>query len=273
MTEVRTDLGMLFRADAFQWLRLEGTDSAAAIFADPPFNVGKDYGAGVSDSFSPADYLCWCRNWLAQCIRVLMPGGSLFLHNLPRHNVPLGAWLLEQGLDWCSWIAVKECRIPGVKGRLYPDHMSVLWLSKGRRRVFNRPRIPVELCRHCKGEVRDYGGKRKLIHPDGVLLGEVWTDCKGVFHASGKDPSRVGGQAVLPDGSRSRMPSRRGNQLPLVIPERCILMATDPGDLVIDPFMGSGTTAHACELHGRRWRGCDLGDCSAAVRRIWALPH
>lgn len=60
-----------------------------SVFADPPFNLGKEYGKRTND-LRP-DYLDWCRAWLDECIRVLKPGGAIFVYNLPKWNVSIGA--------------------------------------------------------------------------------------------------------------------------------------------------------------------------------------
>ncbi len=77
------------------------------IFADPPFNIGKEYGKNTDDCLPDEHYIQWCREWLAECVRVLKPGGSLFLYNLPKWNVLLGAFLHEQGLEFRHWIAIE----------------------------------------------------------------------------------------------------------------------------------------------------------------------
>jgi site-specific DNA-methyltransferase (adenine-specific) len=56
-----------------------GKESVDLIFADPPFNLGKDYGNGVSDSLKDHAYLKWCERWIAEGVRVLKPGGVFFL--------------------------------------------------------------------------------------------------------------------------------------------------------------------------------------------------
>ena len=62
------------------------------IFADPPFNLGKIYGKRSLDRLSEEKYLAWCKEWLVESVRVLKPGGALFVYNLPRWNIQLGAF-------------------------------------------------------------------------------------------------------------------------------------------------------------------------------------
>src|SRR5579871_5877033 len=100
-----TPLGRLYQADCLSLLPTLAAESVDLVFADPPFNLGKQYGHQVDDSRPEEEYLSWCQQWLAECIRVLAPGGALFLYNLPKWNIPLGAYLGNY-LTFRHWIAV-----------------------------------------------------------------------------------------------------------------------------------------------------------------------
>src|SRR5665213_1858799 len=76
-----TALGALYAADCMTVLPLLKDEVADTVFADPPFNLGKQYGKSTDDSLPDKRYVQWCREWLAECVRVLKPGGSLFLYN------------------------------------------------------------------------------------------------------------------------------------------------------------------------------------------------
>ena len=92
-----TAYGALFADDCMNVLPLLKDDAVDTVFADPPFNLGKEYGKKTDDKLPDDHYIQWCRRWLAECVRVLKPGGSLFLYNLPKWNVILGAFLTDQG--------------------------------------------------------------------------------------------------------------------------------------------------------------------------------
>lgn len=102
-------------------------ESIDLVFADPPFNLGKDYGKGIDDSLVETEYLNWCGEWIAECVRVLKPGGAFFLWNLPRWNVELGHLLNEEGMLFRHWIAVDIKYSLPIPGRLYPSHYSLLY--------------------------------------------------------------------------------------------------------------------------------------------------
>ncbi|GBQ84727.1 DNA methylase N-4/N-6 domain-containing protein [Acetobacter malorum DSM 14337] len=233
-----TDLGLLYEGDCLDIMRSVESSSVDLIFADPPFNLGKAYTSGMDDAIDSSRYLEWCENWLDECVRLLRDGGSLFLWNLPKWNISLGSYLMRH-LTFRHSIAVDfKCGMP-VRGRLYPAHYSLLYFVKGQRpAIFHPDRLPLQCCRHCGGEVHDYGGKKSVMNPSGVSLSDVWTDISPVRHAKFKN--------------------REANALPLKLLDRVLSMATDPGSVVLDPFGGSGTTYVAAELTGRRWIGMDL---------------
>ena len=182
--------GALFSGDCLGILP-ELRDSAVdTVFADPPFNLGKEYGKNCEDELPEAEYVRWCKKWLDECIRVLKPGGSLFLYNLPKWNILLGAHLSERNLQFRHWIAVEISACLPIPGRLHPSHYSLLYYSKGKPNTFKRIRTPIITCRHCGGEVKDYGGHRDAMNPKGVTLKDVWTDIPPVRHWKFKSKDR-----------------------------------------------------------------------------------
>ena len=245
-----TSYGALFADDCMNVLPLVKDGVVDTVFADPPFNLGKEYGKKTNDRLPDEQYVQWCRDWLAECVRVLKPGGALFLYNLPKWNILLGAFLDEQGLTFRHWIAVEISASLPIPGRLHPSHYSLLYYTKGKPKTFYRIRTPILLCRHCGGEIKDYGGHRAAMNPNGVTLKDVWTDVPPVRHWKFKSKAR------------------RANALSTKILDRVVEMSTDPGDLVIDPFGGSGTTFFVCEAKRRRWIGSEIDFAPEIVDRL-----
>jgi site-specific DNA-methyltransferase (adenine-specific) len=245
-----TALGCLYAADCMEVLPQIRDGVVDTVFADPPFNLGKEYGRNTDDDLPDEHYLDWCRRWLTHCVRVLKPGGSLFLYNLPKWNVLLGAFLYGQGLEFRHWIAVEISACLPIPGRLHPSHYSLLYYSKGKPNAFYRIRTPILTCRHCGGEVKDYGGHRDAMNPKGVTLKDVWSDIPPVRHWKFKSKTR------------------RANALSTKILDRVVEMSTDPGDLVVDPFGGSGTTFVVCESKQRHWIGVEIDFAEEIVARL-----
>ncbi|HVH74174.1 MAG TPA: site-specific DNA-methyltransferase [Stellaceae bacterium] len=245
-----TARGVLFEGDCLDILPRLPAGIVDTVFSDPPFNLGKVYGRRTNDSRGDAEYLDWCRRWLRECIRILKPGGALFVYNLPRWNILIGAHLMESGMQFRHSTAIEMKSCLPIPGRLYPAHYSLLYFTKGKPRTFRRVRTPIETCRHCGGEIKDYGGHRGAMNPLGVNLKDVWTDIPPVRHWKFKSKER------------------RANALSTKVLDRIVEVSTRPGDLVCDPFGGSGTTFAVCERRGRRWIGIEIDHCVEIVRRL-----
>ena len=247
---LQTKHGRLFEGNCVSILQVISDETVDLAFADPPFNLGKDYSSNIEDNLPDAGYLAWCREWLTQLIRTLKPGGSLFVYNLPKWNLPLGAFLMES-LTFRHWITVDMKYSLPIPKRLYPSNYSLLYFIKGSSpAIFHPDRLPIECCRHCGGEQRDYGGYKDKMNPKGVNLTDVWTDIPPVRH--------------------SKYKRRDSNALSLKLMDRILSLASDLSSVVIDPFGGSGTTLVAAELLGRQWIGIEL-DCSSIVARFQDL--
>jgi site-specific DNA-methyltransferase (adenine-specific) len=247
---LKTNLGELYQSDCLELLKELDSEVVDLAFADPPFNLGKQYSSGVNDALENLDYLDWCRSWLEELIRVLKDGGSLFLWNLPKWNLALGAFLSER-LTFRNWIAVDIKYSLPIPKRLYPSHYSLLYFVKGMKpAIFHPDRLPVPCCKKCGGELKDYGGYKDKMNPLGVNISDVWTDIPPVRHAKYK--------------------RRLENALSLKLLDRVVSMASDPGSMVLDPFGGSGTTYVCAELKSRRWIGSEL-DCAAITQRFSSI--
>lgn len=246
----RTELGTLFAADCLQVLPHVKDQVIDTVFADPPFNLGKEYGKKTDDLRPEGEYLSWCHAWLSECIRILKPGGAMFVYNLPKWNILLGSYLAQHGLLFRHWIAIEISACLPIQGRLHPSHYSLLYYTKGKPKTFRRIRTPIQTCRHCGGEVKDYGGHRGAMNPNGVTLKDVWTDVPPVRHWKFKSKDR------------------RANALSTKTLDRVVEMSTEPGDLVLDPFGGSGTTYVSCEFKKRRWIGIEIDYADEIVARL-----
>lgn len=244
----QTELGKLYNADCLEMLPHVGDATVDLVFADPPFNLNKEYGEGVKDSLTEEEYLDWCGRWISEGVRVLKDGGAFFLWNLPKWNVELGHRLNHEGMMLRHWIAVDIKYSLPIPGRLYPSHYSLLYYTKGKPKFFHRPRVPIPVCRHCGGDLKDYGGHRNKLHPDGLNLTDVWTDIPPVRHRKTK--------------------KRGANELSIKLLRRVLEIASEPGDLVLDPFGGGGSTYAAAEEMHRHWIGVELGDCGPIIRRL-----
>ncbi len=253
--------GILFQGDCVVLLNQMRSNSVDLVFADPPFNIGKQYASeAFTDSLRDDEYKNWYKTWLRGMIRILRPGGSLFLYHLPKSLIEIGNWLNNRkDLEYRSWIALKMKSGFPIKNRLHPAHYGILYYTKkGGANTFNVVRSKAPTCRHCRREIRDYGGYRdKFIpyedddHIPWIQVSDFWEDTHPARHEKSRQIQVV--------------------ELPLHVPERVILMASKPGDIVVDVFGGSGSTFHAAQMHQRRWIGCEIGDINPILRRLQTI--
>ncbi|WP_129633786.1 DNA-methyltransferase [Candidatus Oscillochloris fontis] len=271
-----TDHGQLFQGDCRALLQDLPDACIDMIFADPPFNLGKDYGKNISDSMRRDEYLAWSKEWLMESVRVLKPGASLFVFNLPMWLIEYGAFLNTQGMSFRHWVA---CRMPKAFPRgkkLSPAHYGLLYYTKGEPTTFNKIYVPIPTCRHCGKEVRDYGGHRNKLNERGLNLmdvfedpDEIWIPASEIDHEHTQlwtDAEDVWDD--IPPVRHGKYKTRTANELAPIMLERLIALSTNPDDVVFDPFGGSGTTYYAAEKMHRRWLGIEIGDTDAAIRRM-----
>ena len=275
-----SEYGILYQGDGIQLLSALPNESVDIVFADPPFNLGKDYGAGISDCMKTEEYILWSQQWLTESIRVLKSGGSLFIFNLPKWCIEYGAYLNQKGMSFRHWIA---CRMPKAFPRgkkMSPAHYGLLYYTKGEPAVFNKVYTPIQVCRHCGGEIRDYGGHRQKLNKQGINLMDVWDQPEDVWeNASEADFHEVLWTLTeemwtdIPPVRHRQHKKRVPNELAPIMLERIIAMASHPGQIVVDPFGGAGTTFYAAEKLKRYWIGSEIGDTDAAVERLRNLAN
>ncbi|MFX0205309.1 MAG: DNA-methyltransferase [Candidatus Hodarchaeota archaeon] len=223
----------IYNGDCIEVMKNLKSESVDLVFADPPYNLQKEYDS-YSDDLAKKDYIKWCNEWLYQLSRLLKPNGSLFVVNLPKwcihHAVFLDKYLYRQ--HWIVWDALSVPR-----GKLMPAHYGLLYYTKSETDyVFNEIRTKAKES-HC---LRQACIKKRQIDPDlsENRLSNLWFDLHRIRHRKNRDPHPC--------------------QLPLSLLERIILLASNEGDLVFDPFMGVGTTAIVAKLLKREYSGVEI---------------
>lgn len=229
------------------------------VFADPPFNWNRAYDKW-DDAMPREDYLDFTRQWISLCAAGLRPGGSFWI-NIPDDTAAEIVLFLKNDLkfemeNWCIW----HYRFgQNTKERFINSKVHALWFVKpGGTHTWNRDEIL---------EVSDraaiYEDPRTMSKKDGVAAGkrvpmDVWY---------GKFWGRV-------QGNSKERRHYHDNQLPEVYLERVVRACSNPGDLVLDPFLGSGTTGVIAHALGRRFIGTEFSKDNAkfACERIQAGP-
>ncbi len=226
------------QGDCLDLLKKIPDDSVQMTFADPPFNLGKKYNS-YKDTLKLQEYLNWCEIWISEMVRVTKPEGTIFLHNIPKWLTFFTTYLNKFSYfkHWISWDAPTA---PMGKS-LQPSHYGILFYTKSvKGSKIYEIRHPHKRDRKTGYLLKDYGGKKELLHPFGPLVSDVWTDIHRIRHSKFRDEHPC--------------------QLPVHLLERIILMSTDEGDIVLDPFMGTGTTAIAAKRLGRNYIGLELDE-------------
>lgn len=239
--------GLLVEVDALRLLRALRDGVADVVFLDPPFNLGKDYGvASRFESTSDEAYAHALGQVLLELPRVLSPGGSAYLYHIPRWAVEFVSVLGEQ-LDFRHWIAVSMKNGFVRRESLYPAHYSLLHYSNGPLATFRRPKVQPSECRHCGRYTKDYGGYAQIIERQGLNLSDVWDDVSPVRHRGRKH--------------------RIANELPEILTDRVMHMSGRENGLLVDPFVGTGTSLISARRHGMRFVGGDISSEALTVAR------
>ena len=124
-------MGALFANDCLKVLPEIGDAVVDTIFADPPFNIGKQYRKNTNDRLPENEYITWCKNWVKECVRTLKPGGSIFVYNLPKWNIQIGAYLNQLGMEFRHWISIEISACLPIPGRLHQATTACYTILKG----------------------------------------------------------------------------------------------------------------------------------------------
>ncbi len=238
MDSTALPLDQVLDGDCLQVMEQLPPESIDLIFADPPYNLQLRQDLwrpnltrvdGVSDAWDQfkgfAEYDAFTAAWLTACRRVLKPTGTLWVIGT-YHNIYRVGYIL-QNLDY--WILnnvvwIKTNPMPNFRGvRFTNAHESLIWAQKerGQRYTFNHRAM-------------------KALN-DGLQMRSDWY----LPLCSGRERLRVNGVKV------------HSTQKPLALLYRILLASSNPGDVVLDPFFGTGTTGEAARRLGRHWIGIE----------------
>ena len=239
------EINKLYVLDCFKFLEKIDDKSVDLIVVDPPYFLNKD----TWDKFeSHEKFLQFTFSWIDTCILKLKDSGSFYIFNTPLNCSFIIHHLLKNGLKFRNWITWdKRDGLASAKKKYVNGQETILFFTKGNDYLFNFNdiRIPYEsteriLYAKKKGILKN--GRRWFPNPKGKLCGEVW------HISSERHKNKV-------NGKTPKLPHFTPKPLEMI--ERIIKASSNKGDLVLDCFIGTGTTAVAAKKLERSYIGCD----------------
>lgn len=205
------------------------------VFADPPYNIGYVYDR-YDDDRPDAEYVAWCARWMRGVHRILKPNGSFYLAIGDDFAADLRIVGREIGFHLRNWIIWHYTFGQNARTKFGRSHTHILYFTKDRRNfTFNDRLLRYPSARHT--EYQDLRASSAGRVPD-----DTWDDIPRVC------------------GTFKERAGFHGCQLPEALLTRIILASSNPGDVVLDPFVGSGTTAVTAKRLGRQFVGIDLSE-------------
>ena len=248
----RSESGRILLGDCIDQLKKLASASVDLVFADPPYNLqlagdllrpNNTKVAGVDDAWDKfqdfAEYDTFCRAWLSECRRVLKPDGALWVIGSYHNIFRLGAAIQDLGF-WIQndviWRKVNP--MPNFRGKRFTNaHETMIWAGRDRksRVTFNYESLKAS--------------------NDDLQMRSDW-----LF------PICSGPERLKDDGGRKAHPTQK----PEALLHRILIASTKPGDTVLDPFFGTGTTGAVAKRLGRKFIGIerDMDYARAAEERI-----
>jgi DNA modification methylase len=206
---------------------------ADLIFADPPFNIGYKYDK-YNDKVKKENYIAWTKEWMSVCKKVLKPSGSFYIAIGDDYAANVKIIADEIGLYMRNWIIWHYTFGQQTKDKFARSHTHIFYfVNDGKNFTFNDWAVRVLSDRQLL-----YNDRR--ANPTGKMPNDVWDDFSRVC---GTFKERQGWHPC---------------QMPENLLKRIISVSSNPGECVLDPFSGSGTTASAAYQLGRHYTGIEI---------------
>lgn len=250
--------GMLFTGNSLQWLKSLQDESIDMIFADPPYNIKK---ADWDKFDSQEEYIKWSLQWISEASRILKPTGSLYICGFSEILADLKHPAMQyfSGCKWLIWHYRNKANLGNDWGR---SHESILHLRKTKKFALNVDEIRIPYGSHTL-KYPTHPQSESSQYSNGKKTNPVWTP--NPLGAKPKDvfevPTTCNGM-----GEKTKHPTQKPEELL----RKLVLASSKVGDVILDPFSGSGTTLVVAEQLQRLWIGCEMNEeyNSWAINRI-----
>jgi len=232
---------VLFNGDCLDLLKQIPDSAAMLIVTSPPYNLGKEYEKKISFN----EYLEFQTKVIKECVRILHPKGSICWqvgnYRSNGEHYPLDIFLhsifKKCGLKLRNRIVWHFKSGVSLKNRFSRRYETVMWYTKNDNYTFNLDPVRIPRIYPRKKYKAGINKGKSMGSPLGKNPGDVWL----IPHVQNNHVEKT----------------EHPCQFPVGLIEKLILSLTNKGDLVVDPFLGSGTTAVASLLHKRRCAGSD----------------
>ena len=248
----------IIRGDCLELLQKLPDKSIDLVFADPPFNIGYEYD-GYKDKQAPSKYRAWLQEWIGWSWIKVKTRGSIWVAMGDEFVADAATALRESGFYLRNWVVWYYTFGVNCQRKFNRSHTHLLYYTKHRTKFTFHKRavaVPSERTRRYNDKRADPGGKC----PD-----NTWMLNPADFGAF--DPEEDVWHFPRVCGTFKEREGWHGCQMPLPLMVRIVECCSNEGDLVVDPFAGSGTTLAAAKGCNRKWLGFDISDKYAKLSR------
>jgi site-specific DNA-methyltransferase (adenine-specific) len=256
------ETNQIIQGDSIQILNDGPEGWVDLVFADPPFNIGYLYH-GYDDSRKQGDYLKFSEDWMRAVHRALKPNGSFYLAIGDEYAADLCVIARRQiGFNMRNWIIWHYTFGQQTKRMFAKSHTHLLYFTKDAKEfTFNADAVRVASARQTTYKDVRANPKGKLpddtwyLRPQEAAENGYFDDASDTWNVS-----RVCGTFKEREGWH-------GCQMPIGVLDRVIKASSNPDDIVLDPFNGSGTTTVSAALLGRQYVRIDQSEEYVAYAR------
>jgi len=225
---------VIYIGDCLHYLDKVPDGSCKLVFADPPYNMGKKFGNNHDKWPTPEHYKEWCIKWIDKCINKLTKDGCIIIMGHPRYSSYIVPYL-DKNLIYTNQIIYYYTDGMPEKKNFERRYEIILYYRKNENKyVFNLDKVRIPLVRY-----------EKTSNPDGKNPSDVWQ----IHRVRWNSKERVS----LPNGKIAH-----AAQKPIRLMRRIVLSVTNEGDLILDPFLGVGTTSVAAKELKRKSIGIEI---------------